>query len=493
LVPFGRNNEKFLIFFLNSFRMRSLCQIILFSALVDWACQTSAPPPRPVKYLPENIDTVMLDPDANRIKVCTWRHYQKLCDALLATFGTPLPNDPSNGYGSYSIHYYCWAPSGRFGMDDASLECMVSKDMDEYIFIQLYFVGNNGKWRPLTQEFKDFFQKSCRENLFDQPVVMHPMHHSIPRFNQLSEVLHYDSLTLHRALDAFFDPYALRSSIEFYINKAGQIDSIQIDAGVKAKPCLREWANTLQFPLLIYDTSGDTTAYRVHWEDHADLDHYPERIQQLLLSHKMPPDSSPYALSFTGDFFHTGDTFAIIPRWDSSFFYSYRIRSGAFIPVYPCPLKDAMGESLTFEDMDFDGIPEMILGSLPNMNGNSGFHIYRWNAPADRLELAGSLFGGVEKQPAIKEIWEIQEGSRYADRVKTVFGWSKGRLIPKRQMRREQQLKDMDCTEVLVKFLRNPFFDRGMDSLVLRATREERLCRPRYDKVWEDYFRQSPY
>jgi hypothetical protein len=460
--------------------------LLLFAGV---GCQSGDLAVLPVKYVPEDIDTVMLDADGTRIKVCTWRDYRRLCAALLDTFGMPLPANPGNAYGSYSIHYFRWPVSGRFGIKEGILDCMVSRDMDEYFFIQMYWVNEQRAWQPLTPGLEAFFRALCRQNLFNQPVIMRPAHKTLPEFKYLSAVIEYDSLGLCAALDSFSFPSAGSCEMRFTINRNGRVDAADIRAAPEVENYLREWVNTLRFPQVVYNTSGDTTAYTVQWQCNLVPRNFHRRMMRHLQSIPIDEDPDPHAAGFKSVFRHTGDTVAVIAEWDFSRIWFYKIRGADFIPATPAPLTNDLVSAIRLEDMDGDLVPEMVLYSDPNMNGNSAHYIYRWNLAANHLEQVGYLFGGVEKHPERQEIWEERTGSWYMPRVKTVYGWKNGKLIPKRRMQCEPVEQNMTNDEVIVRFLTNPFFERGLDTLVLRSTYKERESAALYGRAWDEFFK----
>lgn len=125
------------------------------------------------------------------------------------------------------------------------------------------------------------------------------------------------------------------------------------------------------------------------------------------------------------------------------------------------------------------------------MNGNSEHYIYRWNLEDNYIEQAGHLFGGVEKHPELREIWEERIGSWYMPRVKTVYGWKNSKLIPKRRMQCELLHQDMASDEVLVRVLTNPFFEQGLDTLVLHLKYKTRESAPSHERAWDVFFMKN--
>ncbi|MFZ4783763.1 MAG: hypothetical protein ACOYLC_15725, partial [Armatimonadaceae bacterium] len=323
-----------------------------------------------------------------------------------------------------------------------------------------------------------------------EPTIMQPRRDmDTPHFKYLSAVLAYDSLGLHRALDSLFEPNNLHSKIDFSINQSGEISALKIEASERTEAFLRQWVKSLNFPILIYDTYKDTAIYRVSWQDGISMPNYLPYMQKLILNHALPLHSTPYAPAFVGDFFNSGDTLAIIPMPDTNLVYAYKIESGVFKALSTNPLSGySEGDEIHFEDMNFDGTNELVFTASPNMHGNIDRTIYGWNESSGSLEMAGTLWGHIEQKPEKQEIWESSLGTWYTDQVQTVFGWKAGKLIPKRQLRREPKTRTMENQTYVLKYLVNPFFEKGIDSLVVQFRGTETDRHLKYARMWEEFF-----
>jgi hypothetical protein len=443
---------------------------------------------KPVKYYPEGLDTVELDADGTRLKISTRKDYRKLCAAMLQEFGPSLPIN--NHESQYNDVFYRWKAPQSFGVRGYEMEFIVFKQYQEFIFIQLYITDKKKHWLPIPPEFAAHFKSLCQQYLLVEPTIMQPRRDmDTPHFKYLSAVLAYDSLGLHRSLDSLFDPYNLHARIVFNINQMGEISALKVEAGAKAEVFLRQWIKSLNFPVLIYDTYKDTAIYQVSWQDGLSMSNYLPYMQKLILNHVLPLDSTPYARAFVGDFFKSGDTLAIIPMPDTNLVYAYKIESGVFKALSSNPISGySEGDEVFFEDMDFDGTNELVFTASPNMHGNIDRTIYTWNQSSGSLELAGSLWGHIELKPEKQEIWESSLGTWYTDQVQTVFGWKAGKLLPKRQIRREPKTRTMENQRYVVKYLVNPFFEKGIDSLVVQFRGTETDRHPRYAQMWEGFF-----
>lgn len=448
---------------------------------------------KPVRFYPEFLDTVMVDADGTRIKVSTHRDYRKLCAALLREFGPSLPVDSIDL--RYNDVFYRWRAPQQFDMPGDEMEFLIFKQYQEFIFIQLYVRDKKKGWLPLSPALKSYFTKTCQQYLLGEAIVMQPRRDlHMPDYKYLSAVVNYDSLGLHRALDSLFDPFHLHAEITFTINQSGEIAALKVEAGKQADTFLRHWVKSFNFPILIYDSFKDTATYTVRWQDRISMSGYLPHIQQLIINHAVPIDTTSYAPAFVGDFFKTGDTLAIIPIPDTNLVYCYKIKSSVFQAVSPYPISEySEGADIYFEDMNFDGTNELVIAASPNMHGNVARDIYSWNKSSDKLEHVGSLWGSVEEKPEKQEIWEESIGSWYTDNVRTVYGWKVGKLIPKRQIRREPKEETMYNETFIVKYLVNPFYEKGIDSLVVRFRGTETDTHPKYKRMWDGFFEKAMY
>ncbi len=450
-------------------------------------------PGKPVKFYREALDTVMVDADGTRIEISTRRDYQKLCAALLQQFGPSLPVD-SNDLRYHDV-FYRWKVPQQFDTQGNEMKFLIFKEYQEFIFIQLYVTDKKKNWLPLSPASKAYFTKMCQRYLLGETTIMRPRRDEhIPDYKYLSAILDYDSLGLHRALDSLFDPYHLHAEIALTINHSGEISALKVEAGKQAEAFLRHWVESLNFPILIYDTFKDTATYTVAWQDGISMSNYLPHIQKMILNHELAVDTTSYAPTFVGDFFNTADTFAIIPMPDTSLVYCYKIKSSVFQAVNPYPISEySEGADIYFEDMNFDGTNELVIAAHPNMHGNVARAIYSWNKSSDSLEYAGSLWGDIEQKPEKREIWEESFGNYYTDEVRTVYGWQAGKLLPKRQIRREPKEQTMENQAFIVKYLVNPFFEKGIDSLVIRFRGTETSKHPKYEQMWDSLFEKSMY
>jgi len=448
---------------------------------------------KPVKFYPEFLDSVMVDADGTRLKISTRKDYRKLCAVLLQQFGPSLPVDYNESH--YNDVFYRWKAPQQFDIQGYEMEFLIFKQYQEFIFIQLYITDKKKHWLPIPPALKSYFTNICQQYLSGEPTIMRPRRDlDIPNYKYLSAVLPYDSLGLHRALDSLFDPYDLHTTMTFTINRSGEIAAVKVDAGKQAEAFLQHWVKSLNFPILIYDTYKDTATYTVEWEDHIDMSNYLPHIQKMILNHELTAASTPYARAFVGDFFNTGDTLAIIPIPDTNLVYCYKIKSSVFQALHQYPIREyTEGDEITLEDMNFDGTNELVITASPNMQGNIARTIYCWNKSADSLELAGSLWGGIEQKPEKQEIWESTRGTWYTDQVQTVYGWKANKLLPKRQLRREPKERTMENEAFIVKYLVNPFFEKGIDSLVVRFRGTETDRHPRYKQMRDVFFEKGMY
>lgn len=462
--------------------------ICIISGLFLCFCNTGGPvglSGKPVKFFPEGLDTVLIDAEGTRLKISTLRDYRKLCAALLEEFGPSLPVNYNESH--YNDVFYRWKAPQSFGVQGYEMEFIIFKQYQEFNFIQIYITDKQKNWLPIPPSFASHFQSLCAQYLCNEPIVMQPRRDmNMPGFSYLSAVVEYDSLDLHRSLDSLFDPYHRNARINFSINKLGEISALKVDAGPKAEVFLRQWTKTLNFPILIYDTYKDTAIYQVCWQDGISRSNYLLHIQKLIVTHTLPRDTTPFALAFVGDFFNSGDTIAIIPMPDTNLVHCYTLKSGVLHALKQSPINEyTEGIETFFEDMNFDGIYELVFTASPNMHGNIERTIYYWNQSTGSLECAGSLWGHMEKNSEKQEIWTSSGGAWYTDQVQTVFGWKAGKLIPKRQIRREPKPGSMGNQVNLVKYLVNPFFEQGKDTLIVRYRDIETDEHPKYPHFFD--------
>lgn len=80
------------------------------------------------------------------------------------------------------------------------------------------------------------------------------------------------------------------------------------------------------------------------------------------------------------------------------------------------------------EDLNGDGVDELLVLGDINMNGNQWTGVFVWEN--ESFAYAGTVCCDYKLSPDKKQILEEHDGSWYMDNTKTIYEWKKNRLIP---------------------------------------------------------------
>jgi hypothetical protein len=91
---------------------------------------------------------------------------------------------------------------------------------------------------------------------------------------------------------------------------------------------------------------------------------------------------------------------------------------------------------LQIEDLNGDGVNEVMFGTGRNMNGNQWFEAFIYVPKTDKMEYAGSFSTGYTVDAKHKTVMVDYSGSWYMDVITTRYKWYGHRLLPEREVRK---------------------------------------------------------
>lgn len=112
---------------------------------------------------------------------------------------------------------------------------------------------------------------------------------------------------------------------------------------------------------------------------------------------------------------------------DSCFIYLYAVNSSQQLQLFQKLSCEVLIFKIMNEDINGDGLDELLISTSNNMNGNNWTAIWVWES--GKFARAGTICCGYHVSPDKKEIYEEHEGSWYMDRTKTVYEWVNNRLV----------------------------------------------------------------
>ncbi|SHG10456.1 hypothetical protein [Dysgonomonas macrotermitis] len=129
-----------------------------------------------------------------------------------------------------------------------------------------------------------------------------------------------------------------------------------------------------------------------------------------------------------GRFLNDGNVYAVDVSVPDSIVSFYRFDAGnGWIPVGS--EKILAPYFMELEDMDGDGVPEVLLSSAPNMNGNRWINIFRYSVEREVMYLAGQITTDYKVCKDKKTIEVEYEGSSYMPQVKSLYRWLDENLV----------------------------------------------------------------
>ena len=329
-------------------------------------------------------------------------------------------------------------------------------------------------------EVIDFFAALIRKNTLTQPLVYTaPMHLRNPVNFNFCEFLHLNPDSLIQALK---DSTVSESDpqVDVNLNKWGELTSFKFAYSErKLRIPLAAYLEKINFPLVIHQRSGDTVSYNLTLDLTVSESYYIEwimaKLGKELKQHKTGQydivpgaDSSYYREIVMGDLCGNGSRYCLVCNPAKPSIYIFQIRGDSLVlnsTLHNLP--EYQTTSIFLEDLDGDGLKEIITASCPNSNGNEWLRIIHYDKQKGTFYYAGWITSGYLVNKERKEIHVSYAGSWYMPVEETVYGWMNGKLIQKKQKVTSLLETNMIWPETKSSHYYNPYFNKGIDTLVL--------------------------
>ncbi|MEO6039890.1 MAG: hypothetical protein ABIQ93_15865, partial [Saprospiraceae bacterium] len=429
----------------------------------------------PILYFSEQLDTVMLKDKV--LTITTYRDVQSFLEAFRLQLGAQCilyvsgmdtvfqSNFPLDGPGIYG-----WPNSPLFGQKHAEFVL----DWLDFEPTEFSFRVYNDLGLPMTDDPRIvlWLDSLAKNTLFRQRLAKIPEPHRMAYPQQeISELATVDWTAFQQEIDRRLLDNPLGFYLSVVVNEKGQGHADRYDGPDTLKAFLDQWLTTLRFPPLIFREMRDTGNYSLELDGRRSDQLAILRLQQACRKGQLPtlgngpedpysrvPDQ-PGGLIDAGTMHSPYPLLAVFGR-KAHFFL---VTPAAFIPAGSLPYD---GETPSFEDYDFDGIPELQFQSLPNMNGNTWSSLARWNPESRKMEFAGRFSSFLEADTLNRRWMETYSGSWYMAQHQKLYGWSQHILTPIRMIEvslRESAMIPNNCC--IVALYENPLFEQGIDSL----------------------------
>lgn len=463
----------------------TLCTVVIFGLLTNCRISTfsnTTKPPR-IFYIEEHPDSLIFHEEA-KVSLNTLRNTAGFMTALASELGenafsyvsgidTVLSlKFPEDGFNTYR-----WK-NVRFGSEELG---MVVLNWGKYVYedIDLSFYGKNGLPLKDLSKIKPFLEALVKKHLLSQPIIHKPMR-TVRNLSE-EEITRYiqpNWSTLQPQIDALLKEEEEPGyySYTIHVDSIGQktlLDTSNLPTAVTT--LVQHWADTSNFPILVYKEARDTVQYlfdlELHRSDDCVIGHIKQQYRAGKLSEFSENNNSftPFAVQVIQG--------GIIPKEEMGTPYPllavfaqkahfFLINGDHFIPAGSIQYADYV--NVKVKDYDFDQIPELQLESGGNMNGNTWSSLARWNKDSQQMEYAGSFCTEMEVD-TVHQLWkEHYVGSWYMAQHETIYGWSQHKLTPiekiEIRLREGDMIPDNCC---IVSLFRNPVFHLGLDSLQL--------------------------
>ena len=143
--------------------------------------------------------------------------------------------------------------------------------------------------------------------------------------------------------------------------------------------------------------------------------------------------------------------------------------------------------NIEFEDMNGNGLNEIIVFSPSNMNGNSCQDVYSYSEVIDSIHYVGSFPTDFEIDKKNKTVRVSYEGSWYAPFIKTLYKWQNEKLIRVKEIELALVNSDIRNDERIFRYYENP--NTNQDSLILKI--EAPYKKEKYKKLWDNFFENN--
>lgn len=170
----------------------------------------------------------------------------------------------------------------------------------------------------------------------------------------------------------------------------------------------------------------------------------------------------------------------------------YRYKNGRKIAIGRCKitLNGVVGE-LRLEDMNGDGVKEMMLCTSPNMNGNRWIQVFIYNKNKDSVELAGDICTNYTVNKSAKTVDVYYTGSWYMDVYKEIYKWYGYRLVPEKKVVLSIVDQEKSPDSLFILYYCNPTPGKGKLKLVSKDVYDEK--KTEHLKLWDNFFDSSQH
>lgn len=140
---------------------------------------------------------------------------------------------------------------------------------------------------------------------------------------------------------------------------------------------------------------------------------------------------------------------------------------------------------IMLEDLNGDGVKEIVTSTSYNMNGNMWMEAYIYSNKSNGIRYSGAFSTGYEIDTSRKQIQETYTGSWYMNESKTLYEWRDEKLVPIKQIVFNKEHINMQGGNVLFEYYENSSND--IDALKLKYS-EPFINQHRQDSIWDNFF-----
>lgn len=142
--------------------------------------------------------------------------------------------------------------------------------------------------------------------------------------------------------------------------------------------------------------------------------------------------------------------------------------------------------SVMLEDLNGDGVKEVLVCTSPNMNGNQWILAYVYNKQIDRIQLAGNFCTNYTVNVKVKTIEVYYTGSWYMDVYKEIYKWYGCRLVPEKKVVLSIIDQEKSPDSLFILYYKNPTPGNGKLKLVSKEVYNEK--NPAQLGMWDAFF-----
>ncbi len=215
---------------------------------------------------------------------------------------------------------------------------------------------------------------------------------------------------------------------------------------------------------------------------------------------KNQPLKDPYQILLNENFFDGRDTlidglwldishdsFAAYIDYDNNKVSFYKQMNCKLHYKGSAKLGDRMGQ-IHFEDLDGDGVVEIMTNTSPNGNGNEWFNVYKYDNLNDSIVYAGDLTTDYTIDTLHGTIQVFHEGSWYTDVYKALYKWHGDSLILEKKIVKALKIKDQEHDDMFLDYYANSTHTRNGLKRVNHETWSDN--NKKQNALWDNFFTQ---